>query len=103
MGGGGNRQNASFAERGSGAQRGRRGGRVLTCSEVDVVEGVLDLVLGGDVFPGGQEHPLVHQSVLRAQHVHGHQAAEVEHVHIVLDGHLQGQSTGGGIRTGSHS
>ena len=49
---------------------------------------VLHLVRRRDVLPRGEEHALVHLTVLHEQHVHRNHRAQVEHVHIVLDRHL---------------
>lgn len=53
-------------------------------------DAVLDLVGGGDLLPGGEEHALVELPVLGEQHVRRDEAREVEHVDVVLDCHLVG-------------
>ena len=49
-----------------------------------VGDGVLDLVLRGDVLPCCQEHLLVHLPVVREQHVQRYLGGQVEHVDVVL-------------------
>ncbi len=55
---------------------------------LNVREGELDLVLGRDVFPGGQEDLLFHVAVLTEENVDGHDAGEVEHVDVILNRNL---------------
>jgi len=59
-----------------------------TCIVLHVAELVLHFILHGNVFPRRQENSLVHFAVLSKQNVHRYDAAEVEHVNIVLDSHL---------------
>lgn len=55
----------------------------------DVGYGVLDLVRGRDLLPGGEEHPLVELPVFGEQDMRWHQAREVKHVHVVFDRNLK--------------
>ena len=63
----------------------------LTRVALHVLYGELQLVLRGDVLPGGEEDLLLHGPVLGEEDVGGHGGGEVEHVDVVLDGHLQGR------------
>jgi len=56
---------------------------------LNVADLVLHFILHWDVFPCCQENPLIHLTILGKQNVHWNDAAEVEHVDIVLDSHLR--------------
>ena len=51
-----------------------------TCVVYDVLDLILNLVLGRDVLPRGEEDALVHLTVLDEQHVHWQYAPKVEDI-----------------------
>ena len=59
-----------------------------TCVMLNVADLVLHFILYRNVFPRCKENPLVHLSIFSKENVHWNEAAEVEHVDAVLDGHL---------------
>ena len=59
-----------------------------------VLDCVLSLVGGGNVFPGVQEGLLLHCSLLAEEDMDRGNAGEVEDVDTVLDSHLENYQTG---------
>lgn len=59
-----------------------------TSIHVDVLNAELNLILTGDVLPGGQEHSLLHGPVFSEKDVHWHHRGKVKHINTVLDGNL---------------
>lgn len=56
---------------------------------LDILDLILDLILGRDILPRSEEHSLVHLSILHEQDMDGNHTGEVEHVYAVLHCHLQ--------------
>ena len=60
---------------------------------LDILDLVLDLILGWNVLPCGQEYSFVHLPIFHEQYMDRNDTREVEHVYVVLHRHLETKLT----------